>query len=322
MNEYSHQILDLFWSKGQSAEQGSGPNKLRPKCRVWELSAQSTSQSETEITLTNTAEFDLTAPYTFNWRLSDKFFCPGYDDATGNWHPCPNQNEIETKFDRCGSCERLDGFKSAFFMGAAPNERMKQHLAKQQHIYLAYFWPHTVKVGTAVEGREEIRLIEQDALYAVLVASATGHEIGKLERDIARQLGLTTSVRGRQKLAGLKQKINSEAAHANLTQLVSKLQHSPNQEISTHLLNPEEIRFIDHTANPFVYFPEVETNIIKIDKPQVLTGTYLGLRGKNLFVENQGKTYQISTDHLINRHFAHSDEKLEYALVDRQQSLF
>ena len=125
--------------------------------------------------------------FTFNFDLSLEKYCIGYYSKNG-FKPCPTGLLTLPTQTQCSTCERLQGFMSAFIFGQEPNEQMKEHLAQKHYIYLAYFQPNIIKVGTAAESRFFLRPIEQDALIYSYIAENDGFNIQKLEHEISKKL--------------------------------------------------------------------------------------------------------------------------------------
>src|SRR3990167_7277825 len=112
------------------------------------------------------------------WKFSAERYCPGFFDLN-EYRPCPDQKLLpDLKYDLCARCEAELGFKAAFLFGQEPNERAKKYLSQPHYVYLAYFEPGILKVGTASESRKEVRLIEQDGLvYAFVAKTQSGFNV-------------------------------------------------------------------------------------------------------------------------------------------------
>lgn len=293
----THQIINFSW-------QGKDKN-LSPVCRIRDLN----SYVETDI--------QLNLPYQFNWQLSTGSFCPGYWDESGDMQICPDQAVIDDKYDRCKHCEKKDGFRAAFFYGDISNERMQRHMDREHFIYLACFFPDIIKVGTVVSSRKYKRLIEQDALFAYIIASAPGHMIQRLEGDIANYLNLTRSVTTRRKTGGMFTKLNTSRFQKFLHSNLSRLQN--HQDLKKYLLSKPEL--VDFTEHPEIYYPD--SQVFSIDKPLNLAGKFLGLRGRQLLIQTEHGTVSHKTTNIINKQFVHAEQpiKPENKAI-AQQSLF
>lgn len=262
--------------------------------------------------------------FQFNFSLSKNKYCAGFF-SKGKYIECKNKirngtdYELEGKNDSlCYSCEQEQGFKSEFFFGQTPNENIKEHLAQKHFIYLAYFYPDIIKVGTAAESRKFIRPIEQDALLYAYIAESTGFEIQKLERSISQALNITLSVRSSQKLKFLDNKPNHEDAIKILQAIInSALDKFKNSEFKNNFLNQSQIKIINNIPN--LFFPNKEVNLINIaqfsDEVPVV-GTFKGLRGNYLLIENHDNILAFDCRSLIGR-FVDYQEDYIYAIEPR-----
>ncbi len=306
--ELTQQILGFSWF---------GENiTLRPVCSIYNFSTS------------NIVKIELTTPYKFNWLLSKEKYCIGYHNEDGEYLKCPFDRVVEQKYDRCPNCAAADGFKQAFFFGDAPNARMEKYLAQDHYIYLAFFHPRTVKVGTAAAGRRYKRLLEQDALISMFIAKAPGNQIQQLERHISQNFAIRESISSRQKLSAIKLKPNSERALQHLRQTWSSLQAKlAKTAYADWLLPASEIEEIDQSANPHVFYPQVESNLHHLSDPQHVSGTFCGLRAKKLLTGSdlEKHIYVYSAAELVGRKFAvqESERILEKETPRQmQQSLF
>ncbi len=231
--------------------------------------------------------------YQFNFVLSSEKFCPGYFQNS-KYNKCIRNNKIGDKAVLCDDCERAIGFKSAFFMNATPNESMNEYLRKKHFLYLAYFEPGILKVGTANIDRGETRLLEQDAQFYSFIDSADGFEIPKKEKDTSIKLNLTTAVKSVHKSKYLGIKPNSE----NVEKIF---------ESKFDILNiSEKPQVVDLTS---AYFYPEDYTIISDNLN--LVGTFKGLRGRYLIIENQNnKAFDIN--YIIGRTITAYLDEYEY----------
>lgn len=247
----------------------------------------------------------LTSDINFSWQLSEKRFCPGYDED-GTRIACKFNNEITGSYERCAYCESKVGFWSAFIFGQEPNEKMKQRLAEDYLVYLTFFAPDIVKVGVAHHSRKYLRLIEQDALVAMYIAKAPGFDIQKLERAISTTLGFTESVRGKQKLPFLEAKLEVEKVTKTLQSAYQKVyDHFQTSEYRNWLFTQAETELINQTDNKYIVYPEQP--ITKLDKVEFLAGQFVGLRAKYLLIRNLSQLYAVSTRQLVGRKYTDVD---------------
>ncbi len=231
--------------------------------------------------------------YKFDFKLSVEKFCPGYF-KNGTFQKCLRGNKIGEKSVLCDDCERAIGFKSAFFMNATPNEEMNKYLKKKHFLYLAYFEPGLVKVGTANVDRGEKRLLEQDAQFYSFIDESDGFEIQKKEKEVSIKLNLTTSVKSvhKSKYLGIKPKKEN----------VEKIFDSKMETLGIN----EKGNLVDLTD--YYFYPE-DYNVIQNDHN--LVGKFLGLRGRYLLLENNGcKAFDIN--YIIGRNIEDHIDQYEY----------
>jgi hypothetical protein len=301
---FTHQILSFAW-KGRDLD----PQPY-PVLQIRRLDDGEQTQIKLE------------PGFEFNWLLSEKRYCPGYIDFTNATQQiCPFKNELESG-DMCAYCTKRTGFHSAFFYGDEPNEQMKQYLNQPHYIYLAYFQPGIIKVGTAADRKRYIRLIEQDALVAMYIATATGFQIQDLEHAISGQLGFTEVVKSKQKYTYFNQKPNVEGAAQQI--------HAAHQQIFNHfqgtafaewLLSNTEI--IDQTQNPYLYYPQPEQKLHKIYESKFIAGKFLGLRHKYVLLDHNLEIAVLNKRYIAGRYFVASEKSLTYDLPKPiQPSLF
>src|SRR5690606_3107532 len=113
-----------------------------------------------------------------------------------------------------------------------------------------------------LESRKYKRLIEQDALYAVVAARAPGTIIQRLEAECARAAELTRSVRTNQKKMGLTQKINSKKANHQLQSAISRLENNLEPGFKQYLLPKHDQEIINYIEHPHIFYPNLEKRII------------------------------------------------------------
>jgi hypothetical protein len=91
------------------------------------------------------------------------------------------------------------------------------HLRRPNLLYLAGFRDGTVKVGTSTEHRVEVRLAEQGAWRAHIVARAIdGIVVRQVEDAVTEALGIAQSVSATRKLAGLVSPVDDQVLEHSL----------------------------------------------------------------------------------------------------------
>lgn len=237
-----------------------------------------------------------------NLHLSNERRCVG-TYIKGEYQPCDNNallfKESQTE---CFACEQKLGFKSAFLFGKAPNDLMKEHLATNHFIYLAYFASGTIKVGTAAESRKYLRLLEQDALAGMHIAQKSGFEISEFEHAISRQLGITEFVRGSAKRKSLTNHIDSEEARTKLMQLYQKIKHHfKGTKFADWILDNSSAEFVTFADLPQIHYPSEDIFTIRYEDSQIIFGKVIGLRGKFLITKYKEQEFLYKIDSIIGR---------------------
>lgn len=235
-----------------------------------------------------------------SFRLSAIRYCIG-NHIKGVYEPCENHVVLpKESLSNCFKCEQKLGFKSAFIFGQEPNELMMEHLEREHVIYLAYFASGAIKVGTAVDSRKQIRLLEQDALAGMFIAHKSGFEISKLEHAISKELRYPEQVRSEVKRKSLHLHIDVEEAKGRLQSAYQKIvAHFKDSEFKDWFFtNPE---FVDLTNVDQVYYPTEDANYVKGDESLNLVGTCIGLRGKFLITKYQDQELLYSINSIIGR---------------------
>jgi len=238
-----------------------------------------------------------------NWKLSDEQFCTGYHDIE-SYVSCPAQRSVTkmTTYCQCYSCEKAQGFKEGFLFDGELNEITRQYLSQKHYIYLAYFQPGKIKVGTTSESRKFKRLLEQDARIFTYIAEASGLEIKALERAISKKNHhITESFTSSQKLKTISDPIDIGIGEKTLRDSIKDiLKRLGDHEIYEKWFYPEEnieIYFQDKLSK--IYFPP--RNYSLVEEPEHLSGKFLGFRGRYLFLENNGVPFIFDTKNLIGR---------------------
>ncbi len=236
-------------------------------------------------------------------RLSEHRFCPGYF-LNGHYFQCKNHVDLSgTPYEMCKSCDTQLGFRDAFLFGKAPNENMRKHLSQPHFIYLAWFYPEVIKVGTAAQSRKHIRPIEQDALVYTFIASSSGIHIQFLEKEISKRAGLTEFVKSKNKLPYFhiktksKEPLNAIKSHS---QRVKKL-FEDDSDYKDWFLKDFEI--VDLRSRKEIYYPSQEVRRVSINELGFeLKGTIKGLRGKFVLLQNGQYDLAVSKSNLIGRY--------------------
>ncbi|MFV2040323.1 MAG: DUF2797 domain-containing protein, partial [Acidimicrobiales bacterium] len=148
-----------------------------------------------------------------NYRASpsSQRHCLGYTPFRGN-HPtyvdCPDTPQAGSR--KCAGCSVIDATFAANLHRAHTLDRAEidpavaEHLRQPNLLYIAAFRDGSVKVGTTTEKRGHVRLLEQGAWRAVIVARADdGYVVRTVEDTVTAEVGLSQSVSIARKVEGM-----------------------------------------------------------------------------------------------------------------------
>jgi hypothetical protein len=271
-----------------------------------------------------TVEIEL-SNYRFNFILSEEKYCTGYS-LEGQYHGCKN-NVSGLSFYQymCYDCDRSHGFRDAFFFGKEPNSSIQKYLEQKHLIYLAFFAPNIIKVGTSSESRKNLRLIEQDALIYAFIAESTGLTIQQLEHEISKKLGITETVKAKVKFKNIYNKPNYDIASKQILNEFDRIkgEFSNNRDYSDWLYDKKDIEIINNSSRNEIFYPAEEVHLLK--DPQYLSGKFLGLRGKYLFLENNSNIVAFDTRSIEGRYIEDYEDNFIYEIQKEesdQMSMF
>lgn len=142
-----------------------------------------------------------------SFNISTTKYCIGsYELGTYKHIPCEGNQIVENQL-ICKSCDNLNGFKSCLYCRGdrcfTSKENVLNYCNQKHFVYLAYFPDEIIKVGTAHQMRKADRLIEQGALYRILLAEVpTGKIARKLESEISK-LGYKSAITSKYKIKNI-----------------------------------------------------------------------------------------------------------------------
>lgn len=290
---------------------------LQIQSLTWEKEGSSFLETLTfrDHSVNNFSKVPLT-DYFFKFNLTNTKFCTGYSYG-GEFIECKFKNQIFNTATVCSYCENLQGFKSSFIFGDLTHSKSTEILSQDYYIYLAYFEPGIIKVGTANASRANLRLIEQDALIYAFIAKGVGFKIQKLENLISKRMGITEFVNSKHKFKYLSVKPNESFAKEKINSIFKKVvaEFSNNEEYGDLFFNEVKIENFEDSLN--LYFPESVKKVEDLN----LFGKFKGIRGKYLLLENQDTIYAFDTNYLVGRTINNYIEDYIYPNADLQISL-
>ena len=141
--------------------------------------------------------------------LGGQKYCLGFQRIRGRDDResmrCPDGAGAErgTQCARCFAQDDSRYMHDIHRSGIAP-AGLKRYLEQTHWLYVATFADGATKVGTAVDARKRLRLVEQGAVVARYVARAVdGRVVRVLEDEVTRSVGLQQAVRSAAKAATL-----------------------------------------------------------------------------------------------------------------------
>lgn len=240
-------------------------------------------------------------------RAGSRYCIGTYELLSHKTIPCLQKNPIAGKNPRCFSCRKKMGFELCLRChgGDCKNANSEAlHYCNQPHfVYLAYFPGNIIKVGTAYFQRKTTRLLEQGAVYALIIAKCkTGQEARRLERAIG-QTGIRTSVRNQYKLMHPFFECSGEDILAQMTDVYKSLQMLSDPWIKNTLYDEPEFlsfpqireatermkSFFSRSLFSCVNYSELE----QIDLSKAVDGKIMAIIGVNLYILIQNSIYVI-----------------------------
>lgn len=255
-----------------------------------------------------------------NFMLSENRYCSG-NFLKGIWHSCTKNNGqsvvLRNNESQCLMCDKTEGFKDAVFFGKIPNENAKEYLEQDHFLYLTYFAPDIIKVGTASNIRKDIRLIEQDALVYAFIAKTDGYNILKLEHHISKNFNVPEAVSTRHKYKFLSQKPTLENAEFRIKNLFKSIKHFYKNTEFEKFLEKDNIKIVNLSFTANIFFPQ------KIDlylsNVNYLSGNFLGLRGKILLLSNYDNIIALNKKRIIGKRIIGTSQNC-YDIVSTQNN--
>ena len=197
--------------------------------------------------------------------------------------PCPERASLSGMDEPvCYACRHARGFNPAFYnAGQRISPQQRQYNAEPHSVYLAHFGRGTIKVGIANTRRELLRLMEQGARAAAIIARCNdAYEARGIEETLAKRADVVEVVRASQKRRLLELPFDGDEAKAALRRLAERLPEA-------HPIDSIELYCFDEAYG----FPDgVSTTLTDTMNapPFVISGRVLGMVGEFLIVEQRG----------------------------------
>jgi hypothetical protein len=255
---------------------------------------------------TLTLRFDMSKRYCKGW----------YDMTTGASSPCPDQAEIDTKYEQCSICQKRTGFNPAFYHAKSVSPQQEARNLEPHFLYLAYFNDDIIKVGISHAARGNSRLLEQGARSAlVLDTFPSAHIARQYEAQIAELAGICETVQIQKKVAALARPHNTEVATKKLAETRSKIEDLLKVDFAKNdSLHPDAIYFPDG-------LPELESAYDCSNKHMV-SGKVIGMLGSLLFCLHQDTPVFLPLKKHVGYRLTLSHSETPIDLPAQQTSLF
>lgn len=252
----------------------------------------------------------------FNWELSDKRKCPGtFKLLEWKYEKCADSVDMTgTKFRRCKNCEAKIGFKNAFLYDGEPtNDDVRQYLNQLHFVYLAFFPPDKVKVGTASESRKIDRMYDQGAYFYTFIAKTFGMDIQQIERYISKKTSLVESVMLSHKFKFLGYKVNETKAKEILESKKNEVKKClDGTEFEDLLIDEDKIFQIEQNSY----------NNIELKKEfSKLGGRVVDVVGRLIIIENYGNLFAVDGKKLPGTVVEKVDKDIEIETRKKQIGL-
>ncbi|MDR2535773.1 MAG: DUF2797 domain-containing protein [Treponema sp.] len=142
---------------------------------------------------------------------TDARYCVGtYDLSAFATSPCKVQAVLEPAFkgNHCKNCQFEIGFNPAFYNAKTISPQQARYNSSPHVVYMAYFSPQHIKVGIASERRHSIRLLEQGARSAIVLAKfPNAQQARQLEARLCSNSGILEIVSSDTKLRLLTEEV-------------------------------------------------------------------------------------------------------------------
>src|SRR3989344_2770641 len=263
--------------------------------------------------------------FSFSWTISKQRKCPGYFDLISGKHfPCLRQIDLSnTKKERCKECEIKIGFKEGFvYRSEMTNDTAKKYFQLEHFLYLAYFSPHIIKVGTANMLRKYDRLYEQGAFAYCFFASLKGLDILEVESFISRNTNIPERISNNIKLQIIKGlNINNLPIHTLKEKELQIETVLKNTNFRKYLLkNPE----FGEVYIPSIFKSKEIQNFIyleSLEEIKEISGIILGVKGNFITFGNGNNIYIINGKELVGRTIEEYNNPKEIFINNRQLNL-
>lgn len=144
----------------------------------------------------------------FSFLIGDKKYCIGNKEIVSNKYlGCSNHTILKEKKIKCPDCIQMDLFKNCVKCTGnhcyVKNQEVLDRCNQEHVVYLAYFSGDVIKVGVAHARRKYSRLLEQGALYSIIIATCRTGKIARQLESSIRKIGIKDKVSSKYKIHNL-----------------------------------------------------------------------------------------------------------------------
>lgn len=265
-------------------------------------------------------------PISIEINLSKRFCIGWHSLKTGKDFVCPENYELDKKYEQCQNCQKRTGFNPAFY-NVKDGEISKQQIERnlQPHfVYLAFFSDKTIKVGISFAGRGIARLLEQGARAALILGEFSSANIARnYEEKISKMTDFCENVKANIKLKLLEQDFVFSKAEKALLDARKKIETA--QKVVFEKQDPIDLNkfYAKNGKIPSGEMLEIQNcPQNQNDKTLIFSGILKAQVGYILLAEQQGEIISIPLKKFTGRKIRISPKIIELNLPERQASLF
>lgn len=244
-------------------------------------------------------------------------FCIGWSNIeTGERFVCPNMNKIDKTYEQCPACQQRTGFNPAFYHATQVSDQQEARNQEPHMLYLAYFGDDSIKVGISHAARNNARLLEQGARFAlILEIFPSAHIARSYEAKIAAIPGITETVQLRKKIALLERTPTSERANKILLETRQKIESLLNISFAKNNVQSLDTRYFPTT------YPDLSIAYDCSDQ-HCISGKTIGMLGSLLFCKHEDNLVFLPIKKYMGYKVYLSYEQTSLIIPARQTSLF
>lgn len=242
-------------------------------------------------------------------------FCIGWHDlGSGESYPCPDEAQIDKKFETCPACQRRTGFNPAFYNTTKVSSKQEARNAEPHRLYLAYMGKDYIKVGISWDTRGIKRLLDQGARAGLILDTLpTALVARQYEEKIAHLDGLHETTSTRTKLSLLTHPFDGTQAKEQLLATKQRI-----QEVTAVDFPGSEVTLLDtHYSQQ-----KVPSGDITLMTDSTISGSVEACIGDILITRYEGRLLTLPLRQFIGFPLKISDKLLPINLPPQQMQLF